>query len=176
MPGGEGLQPSGRRVDLVLAERPRRDVTDGPYAETKEQLGGLLLLEARDMNHAIALMSQHPSVKFGSRWRDPSRGRYERDDERRAKSDGARPAHVEAVTLERARFQMSKVRVAGFSVSLDGLRCRVPSRASRRRSASADRRCSSWFFHTKSFRSMTGQEGGKERRRHRRHVRAPGDG
>jgi hypothetical protein len=43
-------------------------MTDGPYAETKEQLGGLLILDARDMNHAIALMSQHPSVKFGSRW------------------------------------------------------------------------------------------------------------
>jgi hypothetical protein len=40
--------------------------TDGPYAETKEQLGGILVLEARDMNHAIQLMSQHPAVKYGS--------------------------------------------------------------------------------------------------------------
>jgi hypothetical protein len=40
--------------------------TDGPYAETKEQLGGILLLEARDMNHAVQLMTQHPAVKYGS--------------------------------------------------------------------------------------------------------------
>jgi hypothetical protein len=31
--------------------------TDGPYAETKEQLGGILVLEARDMNHAVQLMA-----------------------------------------------------------------------------------------------------------------------
>lgn len=41
------------------------EVTDGPYAETKETLGGILLLEARDLNHAIALMSKHPGVKMG---------------------------------------------------------------------------------------------------------------
>ena len=33
--------------------------TDGPYAESKEQLGGKLVLEARDLNHAIQLISQH---------------------------------------------------------------------------------------------------------------------
>ena len=33
-------------------------VTDGPFAETKEQLGGLLVLEAKDMDHAIELMSK----------------------------------------------------------------------------------------------------------------------
>jgi hypothetical protein len=40
-------------------------VTDGPYAETKEQLGGILILEASDLNHAIQLMSKHPGVKVG---------------------------------------------------------------------------------------------------------------
>jgi hypothetical protein len=40
-------------------------VTDGPYAETKEQLGGILVLEARDLNHAVQLISQHPGVKMG---------------------------------------------------------------------------------------------------------------
>ena len=40
--------------------------TDGPYAETKEQLGGILILEARDMNHALQLMTQHPALKYGS--------------------------------------------------------------------------------------------------------------
>ena len=39
-------------------------VTDGPYAETKEQLGGIQVLEARDLNHAIQLISQHPGVKL----------------------------------------------------------------------------------------------------------------
>ena len=39
--------------------------TDGPYAETKEQLGGIHILEARDMNHAIQLISQHPGMKLG---------------------------------------------------------------------------------------------------------------
>ena len=41
-------------------------MTDGPYAETKEQLGGIVMLEARDMNHAVQLMAQHPSLKYGS--------------------------------------------------------------------------------------------------------------
>jgi len=40
-------------------------VTDGPYAETKEQIGGILLLEARDLNHAVELMSKHPGVQYG---------------------------------------------------------------------------------------------------------------
>jgi hypothetical protein len=39
--------------------------TDGPYAETKEQLGGLLVLEARDLNHAIQLVSELPGFKYG---------------------------------------------------------------------------------------------------------------
>ena len=40
--------------------------TDGPYAETKEQLGGIHILEARDLNHAVQLISQHPGMKYGS--------------------------------------------------------------------------------------------------------------
>jgi hypothetical protein len=41
-------------------------VTDGPYAETKEQLGGILVLEAKDLDHAVQLMSKHPGVKAGA--------------------------------------------------------------------------------------------------------------
>ena len=41
-------------------------VTDGPYAETKELLGGLLIIEARDLDHAIQLISNHPGVKMGA--------------------------------------------------------------------------------------------------------------
>lgn len=40
-------------------------MTDGPYAETREQLGGILVLEARDLDHAVELISQHPGVKMG---------------------------------------------------------------------------------------------------------------
>ena len=40
-------------------------ITDGTYAETKEQLGGILVLEARDLNHAVQLMSKHPGVRVG---------------------------------------------------------------------------------------------------------------
>jgi hypothetical protein len=40
--------------------------TDGPYAETKELLGGLLILEAKDINHAVQLISNHPGIKMGS--------------------------------------------------------------------------------------------------------------
>jgi hypothetical protein len=39
-------------------------ITDGPYAETKEQIGGILVLEARDMEHAVQLMSKHPAVRL----------------------------------------------------------------------------------------------------------------
>lgn len=62
--GGEALQPPGTAVTLRYREG-KVDVTDGPYVETKEYLGGILMLEARDLNHAIALMSKHPGVRFG---------------------------------------------------------------------------------------------------------------
>lgn len=62
--GGEALK-SARDAVTLRFKNGSVDVTDGPYAETKEMLGGILLLEARDLNHAIALMSQHPGVKVG---------------------------------------------------------------------------------------------------------------
>jgi hypothetical protein len=40
-------------------------VTDGPFTETKEQLGGLMVLEAKDLNHAISLMSKMPCMRVG---------------------------------------------------------------------------------------------------------------
>ena len=40
--------------------------TDGPYTETKEQLGGILFLEARDMNHAVQLIGQHAALTYGN--------------------------------------------------------------------------------------------------------------
>ena len=62
--GGEALD-SARNAVTLWTRNGEVQVTDGPYAETKEQLGGILLLEARDLNHAIALMSKHPGVKMG---------------------------------------------------------------------------------------------------------------
>jgi hypothetical protein len=62
--GGEALQGANTAVTLRFADGEVQ-VTDGPYAETKEQIGGILLLEARDLNHAIALMSRHPGVRVG---------------------------------------------------------------------------------------------------------------
>jgi hypothetical protein len=59
-----GLQSSskGWRIRYTGA---KRTFVDGPFPETKEQLGGILILEARDLNHAIQLMSKHPGVKAG---------------------------------------------------------------------------------------------------------------
>ena len=62
--GGEALQ-SPRNAATLRWQNGKVFVTDGPYAETKEQLGGVLMLEAKDLNHAIQLMSKHPGVKAG---------------------------------------------------------------------------------------------------------------
>lgn len=62
--GGEALQSPEQAATLRFRDG-KVVVTDGPFAETKEQLGGILILEARDMKHAIELMSRHPGVKFG---------------------------------------------------------------------------------------------------------------
>jgi hypothetical protein len=62
--GGEALQGVNSATTLRWKDS-KVSVTDGPFAETKEQLGGILVLEADDLNHAIQLMSKHPGVKNG---------------------------------------------------------------------------------------------------------------
>ena len=62
--GGEALD-SHRNATTLRWKNGKVSITDGPYAETKEQIGGILFLEARDLNHAIQLMSKHPGVKNG---------------------------------------------------------------------------------------------------------------
>lgn len=62
--GGEALQ-SANNATTLRWQNGKVSLTDGPYTETKEQLGGILILEARDLNHAIQLMSRHPGVKAG---------------------------------------------------------------------------------------------------------------
>jgi hypothetical protein len=70
------LRANGHIVDEMALQPPETAVTmywkngkvattDGPYAETKEQLGGLTILEARDLNYAIQLVSQLPGFKHG---------------------------------------------------------------------------------------------------------------
>lgn len=63
--GGEALE-SPREATTIRLQSGQVSITDGPYTETKEQLGGILILEATDLNHAIQLMSKHPAVKYGS--------------------------------------------------------------------------------------------------------------
>jgi len=62
--GGEALQ-SARSAVTLRWQNGKVSITDGPYAETKEQLGGILILEAKDLNQAIQLMSRHPGVRLG---------------------------------------------------------------------------------------------------------------
>jgi hypothetical protein len=62
--GGEALE-SATNATTLRWQNGKVSITDGPYAETKEQIGGILLLEARDLNHAIQLISKHPGVKIG---------------------------------------------------------------------------------------------------------------
>ncbi len=65
--GGEALQ-SVRTATTVRIKSGKPVITDGPFAETKEQLGGIMILEARDLNHAIQLMTNHPSTRMGNTW------------------------------------------------------------------------------------------------------------
>jgi hypothetical protein len=82
--GGEALQ-SARNAVTLRSTNGKVSVTDGPYAETKEQLGGILMLEASDLNHAIQLMSNHPGVQAGPFEIRPAQDLTEmvRDSERR---------------------------------------------------------------------------------------------
>ena len=58
------LQPPETALTLYW-KNGKVATTDGPYAETKEQLGGIQILEARDLNHAVQLVSQQPGFKHG---------------------------------------------------------------------------------------------------------------
>ena len=58
---GEGLE-SARTATTVRVKNGKPVVTDGPFIETKEQLGGVLILEAKDLDEAIQLISNHPGI------------------------------------------------------------------------------------------------------------------
>ncbi|MGH7699120.1 MAG: YciI family protein [Gemmatimonadales bacterium] len=63
--GGEALQPV-RTATVVRVRNGKLSATDGPYAETKEQLGGFYLINARDLDDAIQVAARIPSARWGS--------------------------------------------------------------------------------------------------------------
>jgi hypothetical protein len=63
--GNHGLQPT-QTATTVRVRNGKVTTTDGPFAETKEQLGGYFLIEAKDLNEAIQIAAKIPSARFGS--------------------------------------------------------------------------------------------------------------
>src|SRR5262245_23281683 len=59
------LQPV-EAATTIRVRNGKLSATDGPFAETKEQLGGFLLIEARDLNEAIQVASKIPMARHGS--------------------------------------------------------------------------------------------------------------
>ncbi len=62
---GEALQPV-ETATTIRVRNGKVGTTDGPFAETKEQLGGFYMIEARDLNDAIKVAAKIPSAKIGS--------------------------------------------------------------------------------------------------------------
>jgi hypothetical protein len=62
---GEALQPV-QTATTVRIRQGKVSTTDGPFAETKEQLGGFYLISARDLDDAIQVASKIPSARYGS--------------------------------------------------------------------------------------------------------------
>jgi hypothetical protein len=62
---GEALQPT-QTATTVRVRGGKVSTTDGPFAETKEQLGGFYLVEANDLNEAIQIAARIPSARYGS--------------------------------------------------------------------------------------------------------------
>ena len=62
---GSQLHPVSKAT-TVRVRAGKKLLTDGPFAETKEQLGGYYLIEAKDLDDAVALAARVPSARFGS--------------------------------------------------------------------------------------------------------------
>jgi hypothetical protein len=62
---GKALQPTSTATSVRVREG-KRLVTDGPFAETKEQLGGFYLIESPDLDEAIAIASKIPAARYGT--------------------------------------------------------------------------------------------------------------
>ena len=63
--GGEALQPVATAT-TIRVRNGKTLTTDGPFAETHEQLGGYYLIEAKDLDEASAIAARIPSARFGS--------------------------------------------------------------------------------------------------------------
>jgi hypothetical protein len=63
--GGNELNVTSTATTVRIRDK-KRLVTDGPFAETKEQLGGYYLIEAKDLDDAISLAARLPSARWGS--------------------------------------------------------------------------------------------------------------
>jgi hypothetical protein len=63
--GGEALQPTNT-AKSVQVRNGKLSTTDGPYVETKEQLGGYYLIKAKDLNDAVQVASRIPGAKHGT--------------------------------------------------------------------------------------------------------------
>ena len=62
---GEALQPTSTATTVRVREG-KAVTTDGPFAETREQLGGFYLVEAKDLDEACAIAARIPSARHGS--------------------------------------------------------------------------------------------------------------
>ena len=62
--GGNALQPTSTAATVRVRDG-KEIATDGPFAETKEQLGGFYLIEAKDRAEAVAIAAKIPSARFG---------------------------------------------------------------------------------------------------------------
>ncbi len=62
---GDGLQPVSTATTVRVREG-KRLTTDGPFAETREQLGGYYLIEAKDLDEAIGIAAKIPSARRGT--------------------------------------------------------------------------------------------------------------
>ena len=63
--GGDALHPT-QTATTVRVRNGKTLTTDGPFAETKEQLGGYYLIDAKDLNEALQVASRIPSARWGS--------------------------------------------------------------------------------------------------------------
>jgi hypothetical protein len=63
--GGAPLQPTSTATSVRVRDG-KRLVTDGPFAETREQLGGFYLVEAKDLDEATNIAARIPSARYGT--------------------------------------------------------------------------------------------------------------
>ncbi len=64
--GAAPLQPTATATSLRLTDDGKRLVTDGPFAETREQLGGFFLVSAKDLDEAIDIARRVPAGRWGT--------------------------------------------------------------------------------------------------------------